>query len=329
MKTRLNLFLLNGTLAVGLLTFGGRLNAQDTPRITKIQRLASKEVVLDLSATTGLNYRIDVSTNLIDWISLMTVRSAGAFQHTDAAAPNSGSRFYRALPVSGTPLLTGEHLATANGDVVIQPLFHASFVMSWNGKVIYNDPDDDSAFLSRYQGLPKGDLILVSHSHGDHFSSAQIQAVRATNGVIIAPQLVYNSLTTAQKAMAIVLRNGESTNIMGLTVEAVPAYNGNHPRGDGNGYVVTIGGKRLYMAGDTGTTPEMNALKDIDVAFLCVNVPFTMTVSEAAAAVRAFKPRVVYPYHFRNQNGTLSDLNMLKQQVGTDVGIEVRARKWY
>jgi L-ascorbate metabolism protein UlaG (beta-lactamase superfamily) len=329
MKTRLNFILLSCTLAIILLESGRILKAQDVPRITKIQRLASKEIVLDLSATAGLNYRIDVSTNLTDWISLMTVRSTGSIQHTDAAAPNLGSRFYRALPIIGTPLLTGEHLVTTNGEVVIQPLFHATFVMSWNGKVIYNDPASDSAFNSRYQGLPKADLILVSHSHGDHFSSAQIEAVRGPNAVIIVPQLVYNGLTTAQKALAIVLRNGASTNVMGLAVEAVPAYNSNHPKGDGNGYVVTIGGKRLYMAGDTGTTAEMNALKDIDVAFLCVNVPYTMTVSEAVAAVRAFRPQVVYPYHFRNQTGTLSDLDTLKKQVGTDLGIEVRARKWY
>ncbi len=325
MKSSLLISLLPGCL----LGFAGPTNAQEPPRFTGIQRLTSDETVLQVNAATGVNYRLDASTNLVDWISLITVLSAGSNQHTNFFAPGSETRFFRAVQLSGTANLTGDHLATTNGAVVIHPLFHASFVMSWNGKIIYNDPDDDSAFQSRYQGLPPADLILVSHSHGDHFSSAKIEAVRGPNAVIIAPQAVFNGLTAAQKAAAIVLRNGNSTNVMGLTVEAVPAYNGNHPRGDGNGYVVTIGGKRFYMSGDTGSTPEMRALQDIDVAFLCMNVPFTMTLSEAVTAIRAFRPRVVYPYHYRNSDSTLTDLNSLKRQVGTDVGVDVRARKWY
>jgi L-ascorbate metabolism protein UlaG (beta-lactamase superfamily) len=116
---------------------------------------------------------------------------------------------------------------------------------------------------------------------------------------------------------------------MGMTIEAVPAYNDNHPRGNGNGYVVTIGGKRIYISGDTGNTPEMRALPNIDVAFLCVNLPFTMSVTDAAGALRAFRPRVVYPYHYRNSGGTFSDLEALRQMIGTDLGIELRARRWY
>jgi F420-dependent oxidoreductase-like protein len=147
----------------------------------------------------------------------------------------SAERFARDVN-AGT---VGDHLATTNGDVIIQPRFHASFVMQWNGLMIYNDP----APSATYAGLPKADLILVSHTHGDHFSTAHIDAVRGTNCVIIVPQAVYNSLTVTQKTFAVVLANGASTNVLGLTVSAVPAYNSNHPLGRGNGYVVTIGGK--------------------------------------------------------------------------------------
>jgi L-ascorbate metabolism protein UlaG (beta-lactamase superfamily) len=127
----------------------------------------------------------------------------------------------------------------------------------------------------------------------------------------------------------IVLTNGASTNVLGIHIEAVPAYNANHALGSGNGYVLTIGGKRLYMAGDTGNTPEMRALTNIDVAFLCMNLPFTMSVSDATNAVRAFRPKVVYPYHYRNQGGDTANAATFKQWLGTDLGVEVRLRKWY
>ena len=136
-------------------------------------------------------------------------------------------------------------------------------------------------------------------------------------------------MSAALRAVTAVLTNSATTNVLGLTIEAVPAYNGNHPRGTGNGYVLTIGGNRIYMTGDTGDIPEMHTLPDIDVAFVCVNVPFTMTVSDATNAVRAFRPGVVYPYHYRNQDGTLNNANSFKQRFGTDLGIEVRLRKWY
>jgi len=168
----------------------------------------------------------------------------------------------------------------------------------------------------------------VSHSHGDHFSASQIDAVRWPNARIIVPELVFNSLSAAQKAIAIILRNGESTNIMDLTVEAVPAYKANHPRGQGNGYVVTIGGKRFYMTGDAGSTAEMRALQDIDVAFLCINNAVHDDVERGRNRGPRVWPKAVYPCHYRNSGGSLTDLNPFKQQVGADGEVEVRARKW-
>ena len=248
-------------------------------------------------------------------------------QHTDAAAPYQASRAYRALQLPGTTNFTGDHLATTNGDVIFHPIGHASLVMTWNGKTIHCDPTNGAA---AYQTFPRPDLILVTHDHGDHFSSTTLDAVRGPNTILVVPGFIYsNSLSAAQKAIAVMLPNGASASLLGLTVEAVPAYNSNHPLGRGNGYVLTLGGRRIYLSGDTGNTAEMRSLPNIDVAFLCMNIPFTMTPAEATNAVRAFRPNVVYPYHYRDQNGALTNAGYFKQLLGTDPAIEVRLRKWY
>lgn len=307
-------------------------HAQQTSlQFTGAQLLTNNEVVLTLTAPAGFNYRIEAATDLPAWNALATLpaSSTTSLQYTDSLAPFLNGRYYRAVQLTESGAFTGDHLSTTNGDVIIHPLFHASFVMNWNGKIIYNDPDDDAAYQATYQGLPKADLILVSHSHGDHFSAGKIDAVRGPNAVIVAPQAVYNGLSAAQKALAIVLPNNASTNLMGLTIDAIPAYNANHPVGSGNGYVLTIGGKRIYASGDTGNIPEARALADIDVAFLCMNQPFTMTVNDATNCVRAFRPKVVYPYHYRDQGGSTANANTFKQRLGMDLGIETRLRKWY
>ncbi len=302
-------------------------NAQEAPRFTGIQALTNKEVLLKLSAPAGPNYRIETTTNLPGWNGLVTLPGASSIvQHTDTAAPYHRSRAYRAVQLSGTGALTGDHLVTTNGDLVIHPIDHATFVMGWQGRMIYNDP---VGVASRFTGLAKADLILVSHSHGDHFSATTIDSVRASAAVIIAPQAVYSSLSAALKSITVVLTNGASANALGLSIAAVPAYNQNHPRGSGNAYVLTVGGKRIYMSGDTEDIPEMRALANIDVAFVCMNIPYTMSVTKAVSAVREFRPGVVYPYHYRNQDNSFADLNAFKQQVGRDLGIEVRLRKWY
>ena len=297
-------------------------------QFTAAQRLTNGEAALTFTAPTGRSYRLDAATNAQDWNALFTFPTnvTTSLQHTDSAAPWLPTRFYRAAQLSGTNILSGDHLATTNGDVVIRPLYHATFVMNWNGKFIYNDPD----LPANYTGLPRADLVLIGHEHGDHFDTGALAAVTNANTIIIAPQVVYNAMTAAYRNLTIVLTNGASTNVLGLTVTAVPAYNFPtnqmvyHVKGGGNGYVLTIGGRRIYMSGDTQDVPEMRALQNIDVAFVCMNLPFTMTVDAAASAVRQFQPRVVYPYHFSS-----SDVGRFKQLVGTDLGIEVRLRKWY
>ena len=308
------------------------LPAQEAPQFTGVDRLTNNEIALTLSAPTGFSYRIDAARDPAGWNGLVTLptNNTTALQLTDSAAPYLDARFYRASQLTGTNIVSGDHLATTNGDVIIHPLYHASLVLSWNGKTIYNDPDDDPAYEFTYQGLPKADLILVSHSHGDHFSATKIETLRGPNTRIIAPQTVYNGLSAPQKTNAIILNYGNSTNVMDLTIEAVYATNSNHlPLGFGNGYVLTIGGKRIYLSGDTGNIPQVRALTNLDVAFLCMNVPFTMTVTEATNAVRAFRPKVIYPYHYRDQSGTTANAALFRQQLGTDLGIEVRLRKWY
>jgi L-ascorbate metabolism protein UlaG (beta-lactamase superfamily) len=316
-------------LPAGILLFGSLFSVTGADaEFTGIQRLTNQEMRLEFSAPSGLNYRIESSTNLPQWNSLLTILSSGLNQYTDSAAPYFQSRYYRAQQLTGTNILTGDHLVTDEGDVIIHPINHASFVMSWNGKMIYNDP----VVAARFTGLSRADLVLISHAHGDHFDTAAISAVKNSNAVIIAPSIVYNGLPSNLRSNTIVMANGTSTNVLGLSVAAVPAYNLtipiNHPQGVGNGYVLTVGGKRIYIAGDTEDIPEMRALSSIDVAFVPMNRPFTMTVSNAVSAVREFRPKVVYPYHYSPSTPT-TDLNLFKRQVGTDLGVEVRLGKWY
>jgi L-ascorbate metabolism protein UlaG (beta-lactamase superfamily) len=298
-------------------------SAQELTGFRSIQRLTNHEVQLRLNSTSS--YRIHVSTNLNAWEPLVTAARQST-QYLDSGAPYRTNRFYSVNEVTGTNVLTGDHIVTSDGEVIVRPVNHASFVMRWKETMIYNDPVGAN---SLYSAFAKADLILVSHTHSDHFSPSTLAFVRGTNGVIIAPQAVYNGLSATLRAATIVLTNGASTNVNGIHIEAVPAYNGNHARGTGNGYVVTIGGKRFYMAGDTGDVPEMRALQNIDVAFLCMNVPFTMNVAAAASAARDFRPRILYPYHYRNQDGTFANITELKRQIGTEHGIEVRTRTWY
>jgi L-ascorbate metabolism protein UlaG (beta-lactamase superfamily) len=172
-------------------------------------------------------------------------------------------------------------------------------------------------------------IVLLTDTHGDHFNGDILNAV-AQNATIIAPQAVVDDakFPAALKAKTKVIANGASVDVMGVKFEAVPMYNTTqdrlqfHNKGRGNGYVVTMGGKRIYIAGDTEDIPEMRNLKNIDMAFIPMNLPYTMDVQHAADAVKAFKPKVVYPYHYG-----MSDVNAFKTQVGN--ASDVRLLKWY
>ncbi|MGV3541043.1 MAG: MBL fold metallo-hydrolase [Rufibacter sp.] len=234
-----------------------------------------------------------------------------------------------ALAVVGQPT---DKIETKKGPLSILPIQHASLALKWNGKTILVDPSGDA---SLFQSVAAPDLVLLTDIHGDHLDLKTLQAINTGNAKIVAPQAVVDKLPEGLKGKAVVLANGQQTEQLGISILAVPMYNlpetadSRHPKGRGNGYVLTLGGKKVYLSGDTEDIPEMRALKGIDVAFLCMNLPYTMDIAQAAAAALAFKPKVVYPYHYRGQGG-LSDVEAFREKVTTgDKKIEVRLRKWY
>ena len=220
---------------------------------------------------------------------------------------------------------TAEEFNTAKGKLIITPINHATLVIEWSGKTIYVDPVGMAGW---YKDFPKPDLVLLTHVHGDHFREVVLNAVVGPKTQLGAPPALAGLLSAGLKAKTLVVANGESTDKAGFKLEAVASYNTTpprkryHPKGQGNGYVLNLGGKRIYISGDTEGTTEMLALKNIDVAFLCMNLPYTMDVAAATKAVKTFKPRVVYPYHSRGQ-----DTVTFKKLVGD--AAEVRLRNWY
>ena len=227
---------------------------------------------------------------------------------------------------------TGSAPATAAGDVTeknlakeetkegvlrIQPLNHSALRFEFKGKQYYVDP----AGPAEWAKLPKADAIFVTHGHGDHLSAATINTLKKEGTVI-----TMNEASVKSANMGKAINPGEKVKVLDIEVEAVPAYNltadrlNYHPKDRKDvGYILTFGGKRVYVAGDTEGTPEMKALKDIDVAFLPINLPYTMTAKDAAEAAKAFKPKVLYPYH-QGQSKT----EEVKAALAKEKGIEVR-----
>jgi L-ascorbate metabolism protein UlaG (beta-lactamase superfamily) len=223
-------------------------------------------------------------------------------------------------------------MPTTIGNLIIQPIQHASLALTVNNIVIYADPSG----AANYKGVAAPDIILITDIHGDHFDTSTLAAVITPATLLVVPQAVADKLPASYKAKVSVLKNGGSfTTSSGIGIRAIPMYNlpesptAMHTKGRGNGYILSIGGKNIYLSGDTQGIPEMRALKNIDVAFVCMNLPYTMDINEAADAVLAFKPKIVYPYHYRGKNG-LSDVNGFKKMVETgNKSIEVRLRNWY
>ena len=221
---------------------------------------------------------------------------------------------------------------TSKGPLTVQPLNHATLAFTWQGKTIYADPNGGA---KTFEGVSAPDLILITDIHGDHFNPETLEAINTSRATLVVPQAVADKLSDNLKKKVVVLGNGQTKTIMNVTITAVPMYNlpesaeTRHPKGRGNGYVLTFGNKKVYISGDTSGIPEMRSLKDIDVAFVCMNLPYTMDINEASQAVLDFKPKIVYPYHYRGQNG-LSDTQAFKRLVNDkDENIEVRLRDWY
>ena len=210
---------------------------------------------------------------------------------------------------------------TSDGDLTITFIAHGTLMMEYNGKVIHIDPVGSYADYSK---LPKADIILVTHEHGDHLDVNAIKLARKEPSVVVETQ------RCAEKYKdGIVLNNGDSLTYEGIEIDAVPAYNikhersqGNpyHPKGVGNGYVIHFGDKKVYVAGDTENIPEMAKLKNIDIAFLPMNLPYTMTPEMVADAAKMFHPKILYPYHYGNTD-TSKLVDLMKNQKETEVRI--------
>jgi len=214
-------------------------------------------------------------------------------------------------------------IKTSAGDLKITFVGHGTLVFNFGGKVIHVDPYSN---LADYDTLPKADLILLTHEHQDHLDLKALNSIRTGKTVVVLTEACGK-----QVQGGIVMMNGEVNTWEGLKVEAVPAYNivhkrdtGQpfHPKGVGNGYIITFGDKRVYVAGDTENIPEMKGLKNIDIAFLPMNLPYTMTPEMVADAARVFKPKILYPYHF-GETDTSKVVSLLKETPE----IEVRIRK--
>lgn len=217
-------------------------------------------------------------------------------------------------------------------EVKIIPISHATAVLQWKDITIYVDPVGGA---EAFEGQATPDLILITDIHGDHFSLETLEALDTEKAKIMMPQAVADKMPDKFTPQIDVLNNGDSKERYDITVEAIPMYNLRekakqfHTKGRGNGYVLNIGDERIYFSGDTEDIPEMRNLKDIDVAFICMNLPYTMTEESAAEAVLDFKPKQVYPYHYRGKPD-VSDVAKFKELVNKgNPDIEVVLLDWY
>jgi L-ascorbate metabolism protein UlaG (beta-lactamase superfamily) len=219
---------------------------------------------------------------------------------------------------------TMDKIAATGGDISITPIGHASVQIEHGGKVIHVDPAGNMGDFSKAK---PGDLVLVTDIHGDHLDPKTIAKIRKAGAPVVIP-----AAAKEQVPDGTVIANGQKQTVAGVSIEAVAAYNLQrgpkpgelfHTKGRGNGYVLTLGGKRVFLSGDTECVPEIKALTNIDAAFLPMNLPYTMPPTEAAECVKAFKPKVVYPYHFRGQKPEEFAAALKGEPV------EVRVLTWY
>jgi len=231
--------------------------------------------------------------------------------------------FLAVSPVTAQVNFEKDTIETSAGVLEITFVGHGSLMMEWEGKTIHIDPFSK---VAEYKKFPDADLILITHHHGDHLDLKAVEQIRGEG-----TEIVLTEICAGEIEGGIVMRNGDTQTVLGMTVEAVPAYNlvhkrpGGalfHPKGEGNGYILSFGDTRVYVAGDTENTPEMKALKEIDIAFLPMNLPYTMTPEMVADAARAFKPKVLYPYHYGKTDPTAL-LELLRESEE----IEVRMRQ--
>lgn len=221
---------------------------------------------------------------------------------------------------------------SAQSEIQITPISHATGVFHWGDTVFYTDPVGG---VEAFEGQDEPDFILITDIHGDHMNAETLEGLNLGDTKIIVPRAVQEKLPEELQSNLIVMNNGETKSFMGFEIEAIPMYNipqskdAMHTKGRGNGYVLEKNGERLYISGDTEATPELRNLKDIDVALVSMNLPYTMPVEQAAEGVLAFKPKKVIPYHYRGKDG-FSDIEKFKELVNEgDENIEVELLDWY
>lgn len=226
---------------------------------------------------------------------------------------------------------TIDWVKTTNSDISFTAIDHASVVFNIGDKTVYVDPCGPKEW---YRGINAPDLILITDIHHDHYDVYALEAIAGEKSVFVVPEEIFKLMPEAWKKRSHVMTNGEINEFLGISVQSVPMYNlpgeseSFHQKGRGNGYVLEKNGFRIYISGDTENIPEMRSLKEIDIAFVCMNQPYTMTVENAAEAVKAFKPAKVYPYHFRNGDKSFSDVRKFTRLVG-EAGLESIVLDWY
>lgn len=229
---------------------------------------------------------------------------------------------------AATPVRQTDDIATSQGALRITPVFHGSVMLEFDGKVIHIDPWSQGD----YTGLPQADMIVITHTHADHLDRAMVDKLRKPGTVFVGPPAVIDTLNCAPGCGTVEeVGDTEHKTVLGIGFDGVPMYNlvygpapGKpfHHRGVGSGYVLNLGGKRLFVSGDSECTPEIKALKNIDIAFLAMNPPRTSPPAEMAVCAAAFKPRIVYPYHYRG-----SKPEEFEAALKGTPGVEVRLRK--
>ncbi|MBW1298048.1 MBL fold metallo-hydrolase [Aquimarina litoralis] len=221
---------------------------------------------------------------------------------------------------------------TPASDIKIIPIQHASTVLEYKENTIYLDPTGGA---KAFENQKKPTIVLITDIHGDHMNIETLDSLELSKAKLVVPQAVAEKLPANYTKQLVIINNGETKEVNSISIEAIPMYNLReealkfHNKGRGNGYVITLGKERLYFSGDTEDIPEMRALKNIDKAFICMNLPYTMTVESAADAVLEFKPKQIYPYHYRGPEG-LSDVSKFKEIINIgNKEIEVVQLNWY
>lgn len=265
------------------------------------------------------------ASSRILWLAFLAAYAA-ACGNTNAGTSRPEAQGEPVEPKTGNSEVNpaSQTVQTSMGTLKISPIWHGTLAFEIGGTVIVVDPWSKAP----PERLPKADLVLVTDIHQDHFDQSAIAQVLKSDGIVVAPQVVVEKLPSAEP-----LANGEEVTKHGIRILAVPMYNTQrgpeegklyHDKGRGNGYVLSFGETRIYISGDTECTSEMRSLSSIDLAFVCMNLPYTMPPEEAAECIKAFRPKTIIPYHYRG-----SDLGVLEQALEGEAGIELRLMDFY